>query len=116
MSPNESRLPAYLSLFASVSTLLCCALPSVLVLLGLGATVASVLTSVPLLVSLSRHKGWVFAGAGLLFAANLYYVNVLVPRLQARGGGCPPDQQEACNRIRRQSNVVLRLSGGLLML
>lgn len=32
----------YLSLFTSLGTLLCCALPSLLVALGLGATVASV--------------------------------------------------------------------------
>lgn len=38
---RESRLPGYLSLFASVGTLVCCALPAMLVLVGLGATVAS---------------------------------------------------------------------------
>jgi hypothetical protein len=114
MLNNESRIPAYLSLFASVSTLLCCALPSVLVILGLGATVASTLTSVPWLVTLSRHKTWVFAGASLLFGVNLYYLKAIVPRLQARGAGCPPDEQEACERVRRQSRVVLWFSGGLL--
>jgi mercuric ion transport protein len=110
---NESRFPAYLSLFASVSTLLCCALPSLLVLLGLGATVASTLTMVPWLVTLSRHKAWVFAGAAALFAFNFYYVRVLVPRLQG-GAGCPPEQREACERVRRQSSVVMSISGVLL--
>ena len=51
----------YLSLFTSFGTLLCCALPSLLVLLGLGATVASFLSAVPWLVTVSRHKNWVFA-------------------------------------------------------
>ena len=58
---DRSNLLSYLSLFTSFGTLLCCALPSLLVLLGLGATVASFLAAVPSLVTLSRHKDWVFA-------------------------------------------------------
>ena len=56
---SRSGLLRYLSLFTSLGTLLCCALPSVLVLLGLGATVATVPSSVPWLVKLSHHKVWV---------------------------------------------------------
>jgi hypothetical protein len=37
----RSGVLGYLSLFTSLGTLLCCALPSLLVLLGLGATVAT---------------------------------------------------------------------------
>ena len=37
---------SYLSLFTSFGTLLCCALPSLLVLVGLGATVASFLLAI----------------------------------------------------------------------
>jgi len=53
-SPLQIRGSAlsYLSLFTSLGTLLCCALPSLLVLFGLGATVASVLSEVPWLVSM----------------------------------------------------------------
>lgn len=45
----------------SLGTLLCCALPALLVLLGLGAAVASVLSSLPWLVTLSRRNAWVLA-------------------------------------------------------
>jgi mercuric ion transport protein len=38
--PIRSGALSYLSLFTSLGTLLCCALPSLLVLFGLGATVA----------------------------------------------------------------------------
>ena len=58
----------YFSLFSSFSTLICCALPSVLVLLGMGTTVASLLSGAPWLVSLSRHKIWTFGIAGTLIA------------------------------------------------
>jgi len=55
-SGSREWLLAYLSLFTSMGTLLCCALPSLLVLVGLGATVASVLSAAPWLVTLSGHK------------------------------------------------------------
>jgi hypothetical protein len=38
----------------------------ILVLLGLGATVASFLSAVPWLVTLSHHKNWVFIVSGLM--------------------------------------------------
>jgi len=38
---RRSAVLSYFSLFTSLSTLLCCALPSLLVLFGLGASVAS---------------------------------------------------------------------------
>ena len=47
---TDTGLVSYLSLFTSFGTLLCCALPSLLVLFGLGATVASFLSSLPWLV------------------------------------------------------------------
>ena len=52
----RSAVLSYFSLFSSLSTLLCCALPSLLVLFGLGASVASTLSFLPWLVALSRHK------------------------------------------------------------
>jgi hypothetical protein len=66
----KDKTLAVLSLFASGSTLVCCALPTLLVALGLGAVVAGAVSSLPWLVSLSRHKGWVFLDAGLLIAGN----------------------------------------------
>jgi mercuric ion transport protein len=67
---RADSLLGYLSLFTSLGTLLCCALPALLVLIGLGATVASVVSSAPWLITLSRHKNWTFTVAGLLIGAN----------------------------------------------
>jgi mercuric ion transport protein len=53
---KRAALLNYFSLFSSFSTLICCALPSVLVLLGMGSAVASLLSAAPWLVSPSRHK------------------------------------------------------------
>ena len=109
-SARRSGLLSYLSLFTSFGTLLCCALPSLLVLLGLGATVASFLSAVPWLVTLSHHKNWVFAISGLLIAGNFVYIYVLAPRLQTHGGVCTPDGPDACAQASRTSRVVLWIS------
>ena len=108
---TRSGLLSYLSLFTSFGTLLCCALPSLLVLLGLGATVATVLSGVPWLVTLSRHKNWVFTISGILIGLNFLYVYALAPRLQARAGACPADAPEACAGASRMSRAILWTSG-----
>jgi hypothetical protein len=112
IATRDNRLLSFLSLFTSLGTLFCCALPSLLVLLGLGATVASFLSSAPWLVSLSRHKLWVFALSGLLIVGNSYYVYHLAPRLQARALACPIDDPR-CRRASRFSRVVLAMSAGI---
>jgi mercuric ion transport protein len=100
---------SYFSLFTSVSTLLCCALPSVLVLLGLGATVASALSSLPWLVSLSRHKVWTFSMSGVLIAASFLNIYWIVPRLTRRRV-CNADDPTACGEASRLSKILLWVS------
>ena len=107
---------AYLSLFASLGTLLCCGLPSLLVLFGLGATVASVLSAAPWLVTMSHHKNWVFMIAGLLIGGNFAYVYALAPKLQARNAGCDPRDPAACQTASRFSRAVLWLSAVLYLI
>ena len=110
---RTSGVLSYLSLFTSFGTLLCCALPSLLVLLGLGATVASFLSAVPWLVTLSRHKVWVFSVSGVLIGANLLYVYAIAPRLQSAGGTCPADSPDACATASRFSRIVLWVSAAI---
>jgi hypothetical protein len=55
----------WLPLFASATTLLCCALPILLVSVGLGAASAALFSSMPFLAVLAQHKAWLFAGSGL---------------------------------------------------
>jgi mercuric ion transport protein len=100
-------------LFTSFGTLVCCALPSLLVLFGLGATVASFLSALQWLVTLSHHKNWVFIVAGALIGGNFLYVYMLAPRWQARGGACPPDAPDACAIASRMSRAVLWFSGAI---
>jgi hypothetical protein len=108
----RDRAFGFLSLFTSFGTLICCALPSLLVLFGLGATVASFLSVAPWLVTLSRHKEWVFAGSGTLIALNFAYVYAIAPRL--RGDlACPSDEPTACGTADRVNRAVLWVSAGI---
>jgi mercuric ion transport protein len=110
-STRSSSLLSYFSLFTSVGTLLCCALPSLLVLAGLGASVASTLSSLPWLVALSRHKQWTFLVSGPLIALsflNMYYV---APKLKAKA--CAPDNPSACKHASNFSRVLLGASAAI---
>jgi len=103
---RRAALLNYFSLFSSFSTLICCALPSVLVLLGLGTTVASLLSAAPWLVSLSRHKIWTFSIAGTLIAASFVMTYVIAPRLQP-GEACAADDPTTCGEVSKVSRFVL---------
>ena len=112
---RENLLFSYLSLFASFGTLICCALPSLLVLLGLGATVAFFLSAAPWPVTLSRHKSWIFLFSGLLISANIVYVYYLAPRLRAAGQACPVDANETCGTADRVSRAILWISAAIYL-
>ena len=62
------RVSGVLSLFTSTGTLLCCALPAALGAIAGGAAVSSMVSAFPWLVPLSRHKIWLFIGAGIMIA------------------------------------------------
>jgi hypothetical protein len=111
----KERALAILSLFASTSTLLCCALPTLLVTLGMGAVVAGAVSSLPWLVPLSRNKEWVFLGAGVLIAANWVLMRrwrraVLACEVPPGGGS---SVVSACEAASRFSRVVLWVSTAL---
>ena len=86
---------SWLTLFAASGTLVCCALPIILVTLGLGATVAAFTSNFPVLITIAQYKVWVFAGSGALL--------LLSGRWMSRAGrSCPADPELArvCARAR----------------
>ena len=109
----RDRALAILSLFASTSTLLCCALPTLLVTLGLGAVVAGAVSSLPWLVPLSRNKEWVFLVAGALIAANWVLVWRWDRRASCEVSPGAAAGETACDVAGRFSRRVLWLSTGL---
>lgn len=106
---RRAALLNYFSLFSSFSTLLCCALPSVLVLLGMGTAVASLLSAAPWLVSLSRHKIWTFSISGMLIACSFVMTYVIAPRLRA-GEACNADDPTTCGEVSKLGRVLLWVS------
>lgn len=102
---RQTLLPT-LSLFTSMGTLLCCALPALLVTLGMGAALAGFVGSVPWITGISDYKVYVFAGAGIMLALSAF--------LQWRGrfAPCPidPAKAKACMRLRKISWGILIFS------
>ncbi len=76
------------TLFASSGTLVCCALPIILVTLGMGATVAAITSNFPFLIVLSQHKIWVFIISGLMLL-----VSALI--IYRPDQSCPVDPRQA---------------------
>jgi signal transduction histidine kinase len=103
---RQASLMNYLSLFGSFSTLLCCALPSLLVLMGMGATVASALSMAPWLVTMSKHKVWTFTIAGALISMSFMMTYWVAPRIR-EGEACIEDDPTMCGRVSEFSRMLL---------
>jgi hypothetical protein len=103
---KTSLWSSLLSLFASSSTLVCCALPALFVALGAGATLSTLVTAVPQLVWLSEHKVGLFVFAGVMLAASVVW------QYRNRNAPCPldPARRNACLHTRKVSRIVLGAS------
>lgn len=108
---RRSGVLSYFSLFTSLSTLLCCALPSLLVLFGLGASVASMLSFFPWLTALSRHKVATFSISGVLIAWSFLHAYYFLPRLKPEE--CLPDRPNACVEASKLSRILLWVSASI---
>ncbi len=94
----------WLLLFTSTTTLLCCALPIMLVALGFGAVSAAMFSNFPFLVTLAHHKLWLFSGSALLLALAAW-------ALYRPGRACPTDpvlvaQCESADRWNRRLFII----------
>lgn len=111
-TPAPSGLAsAWLALLASGSTLICCALPALLVMLGAGAALSTLVAVVPQIVWISEHKEAVFATATVLMAAGGWV------QWRNRSAPCPidPALRSACLRTRRFSARLYLVSLALLL-
>tara|TARA_B110000902_G_scaffold263062_1_gene341353 strand:+ start:983 stop:1351 length:369 start_codon:yes stop_codon:yes gene_type:complete len=105
---NKPRSWSWLLLFTTSGTLLCCALPITLVTLGLGASVATMASAAPWLITLSQYKGWMFALSGLIIGLGFWAVH-------RSGRVCPTDPElaAACASADRWNRRFLWLSTGM---
>jgi FtsH-binding integral membrane protein len=100
-------LSAWLTLFTSMGTLLCCALPSLFVVLGMGATLVGLLGQFPALIWLSEHKAWLF-GISIAMLVVTFFI-----RQRAKNLPCPIEARESCERTRRMSAVIYWVAVGI---
>ena len=109
---KQLALPA-LSLFTSLGTLMCCAMPALFVSLGAGAVLAGLVTNYPGIAIISRYKPYVFSISAmlLLISGMMLY--------RARNLPCPadPKKADACRKMRKISlwiygfSVLIFLTG-----
>lgn len=96
----------YFTLFGSFSTLICCALPALLVSLGLGAVLAGIASNLPALIWVSEHKTHVFIFSGLMLSLNGFLL------WRSKDAPCPvdPKLRDACISGRKTSRNIYFLS------
>jgi cation transport ATPase len=99
---KAASLSAWLSLFTSTGTLVCCALPALMVSLGAGAALAGLVSAVPGLILFSEYKEWVFGVGTVMLALGG------VAQWRSRFAPCPidPARRDACVKTRRVSAWV----------
>ena len=95
-----------LALFGSASTLVCCALPALLISIGAGAVMAGLTAAIPGIMWLSAHKDILFVLSGVLmtFSTSLWW--------RQRHAPCPVDpvKAAACHRLRRINKWLLAVA------
>jgi hypothetical protein len=96
----------FFSLFGSLSTLLCCALPVTLVSIGMGATFASFTSTFPQVIWLTEHKNLLFLITGILLALSYWLMK------KSEKQACPidPGQRVACQTSKSISHYIYYFS------
>jgi hypothetical protein len=114
MGLKQVQMTSLISLFTSGGTLICCALPALLVAIGAGAALSSLIASVPQLVWFSEHKTGVFLVATVMLIVSGFM------QWRARYLPCPADPAlaQACTAARKMSlrlylvSLLIFLTGG----
>lgn len=104
LAMRETAAPA-IALLTSLSTLICCTLPAVMITLGMGAALSSLTANIPQLIWLSERKPLVFGGSIILLLAAWGV------RYATRNMPCPADPAQAklCTRLRKIGGWILAL-------
>ena len=99
---RETGAPT-IALLTSLSTLICCTLPAVMITLGMGAALSSLTSNVPQLIWLSESKPLVFGGS-LILLGLAGCARYLTPNMP-----CPADPvlAKSCARLRHLGGWVL---------
>ena len=118
MNTNQSYIKnlgrgrwGWLVLFTSSSTLICCALPILLVSLGLGAVSASLFSALPFLMTVAQYKSLVFTLSAAMLGVAFWAV-------YRPNRSCPtePELAAQCQRADSFNKKVVWFSIGLWLI
>jgi hypothetical protein len=107
----EDKQWSWVLLFTSSTTLICCALPVLLVSMSLGAVSAAMFANFPFLATLAHFKIWLFTGSGVMMVAAGWY-------LYRPNRTCPidPVKAEACAQAHRWNTRIFSVSVGIWLI
>lgn len=108
----KESLASFFSLLTSSSTLFCCALPAVFVMLGAGASFANFVSIFPFLIALSIYKvELTFISFVMMGIAGFF-------NYKASFAPCPidPELRKKCTSLRRQSRFIFYFSSAILVM
>ena len=108
---KSNKIVNYLALFTSTGTIFCCALPALLVSIGAGAALSSLISIFPQLIILSIYKIPIFIGAFIILIISG------IMQYQTKSMPCPADKKQAyaCMQARKVSMIIYVASVGIFI-
>jgi len=109
---RSNKLANYLALFTSTGTIFCCALPALLVSIGAGAALSSLISIFPQLIIFSIYIIPIFIGASMM----LIIYGII--QYRTRSLPCPADKKKAyaCMQTRKVSMIIYFTSVGIFII
>ena len=111
MSKIKDFLLPFFALFTSLSTIICCALPIILVTLGMGAVFASLTSNFPWLIFLAEKSAYLFIIASAFLTITAYFIFI-------RPQSCPADKKLAllCLKTKKFNKIIWYISMIILLI
>ena len=99
------KIIPFLSLFTSLSTIFCCALPIILVTLGMGAVFASLTQHFPAIIWAAEHAKEIFILATTLLLISGYLIFI-------KPQSCPTEKKlaQACIKTKKINQWIWSIS------
>lgn len=107
---KEVILP-FFALFTSISTIICCALPIILVMLGMGAVFANLTANFPFIIWLAGKSLYLFIIAIIFLLIGGYFIFL-------KAETCPADKKLAdiCQKTKKFNKIIWLFSVIILLI
>jgi hypothetical protein len=107
----KELLLTFFGLFTSISTIFCCALPIILVTLGMGAVFTILTTNFPFIIWLAEKSVYLFIIATIFLLIGGYFIFI-------KPKSCPSDKKLAqiCNKTRKFNKIIWLISVIILVI